>query len=412
MKGARLRMKAMGKSEMQFNQSRELVFTLADNARVTVQYFPSCTEAQLVLSDAAHHACDESAALAEHISADGVAQVFRPLRRVPDEGHDSKTMAVELMQRLLELDPAAPLVLGTLCRHEGLQMSFPRGYFGSAGALPRRTFCQARDGTPLALRYYHAASDLIVILLHGATTHDSLYAPLARFMSARNLAQIYAPTLRGHGASGGRRGDVDYIGQLEDDIADLISYVRAGSPRARIILLGHSMGGGLALRFAASRYASQVDGYILLAPYLGVLAPTQMSLRQPGWARSHLGNGVVLTFANALAISRWNDRRLVDFDIPKVLASDFDTRWYSYRMWSSAAPHLNYRSDLRALVKPTLLLVGTQDQMFAPAVYAKVNSYARTVALRFVPNATHLGIVYSPRTHQHISSWLMRLSKE
>jgi alpha-beta hydrolase superfamily lysophospholipase len=30
----------------------------------------------------------------------------------------------------------------------------------------------------------------------------------------------YVPDIRGHGGSG-RRGDIDYIGQLDDDLADL-----------------------------------------------------------------------------------------------------------------------------------------------------------------------------------------------
>ena len=45
-----------------------------------------------------------------------------------------------------------------------------------------------------------------------------------------------------------RRGDVDYIGQMEDDLAALDRRAR----RARIkksSLLGHSSGGGLVVRF-------------------------------------------------------------------------------------------------------------------------------------------------------------------
>lgn len=387
----------------------ELVFPVRDNACVTVQYYPSCTEARLVLSDAAHHNAQESAELAEHISVDGVAQVFRPLRRYPDYGYDSRTMAYELMDTLLARDANAPLVFGNFSRQEGLQIHFPDGYFGSAGTLPRLTFFKARDDVPIALRYYDADSDLVLILLHGATTHDSLYSPLARFMSTRNLAQIYAPTLRGHGTSGGRRGDVDYIGQLEDDIADLIAHVRAKSPHAKIIVAGHSMGGGLALRLAASRYAAQVDGYILLAPYLGALAVLQNQGGQYGWAQSHLSKGIVLTLANALGISRWNHTRLLDFNIPEVMRNALDIRGYTYRFWASATPHLNFHNDLRALDKPTLLLAGTNDQMFAPDVYAQVNAYTQAITLQFIPNATHLGIVYTPCTHQLIASWLKRL---
>jgi alpha-beta hydrolase superfamily lysophospholipase len=387
--------------------SRELVFELADNTSLTARYYPSVTEAQLVLGDMADLTLQQVIEFAEHISGDGVAQVFQPLRREPPGTHNSRTLANELLALLLARNPTSPVALGKFSHAEGFQVDFPEGYFGSAGQIPQRGFYQARDGTLLALRLYFASSELIVILLHGATTHDSVYAPLARFISARNLAQVYAPTLRGHGVSGGRRGDVDYIGQLEDDIADLISHVRRQSPQSALVLMGHSMGGGLALRFASSRYANLVDGYILLAPYLGLFAPTQKKNGNHGWARAHLGRGIALTLANAFAISRWNDRSLVDFNIPDVLHSAMDTQRYSYRLWTSATPHLDFRKDLRAL-KPTLLLIGEQDQLFSPAAFDRVNTYSKNVEIQAIPNATHLGIVYSPGAHQSISEWVAR----
>jgi non-heme chloroperoxidase len=43
--------------------------------------------------------------------------------------------------------------------------------------------------------------------------------PLAKTLQAEGVT-VYAPDLRGHGSSG-RRGDIDYIGQLDDDLVDL-----------------------------------------------------------------------------------------------------------------------------------------------------------------------------------------------
>jgi alpha-beta hydrolase superfamily lysophospholipase len=45
--------------------------------------------------------------------------------------------------------------------------------------------------------------------------------PLAKALNAAG-ATVYAPHIRGHGESG-RRGDIDYIGQLDDDLADLMA---------------------------------------------------------------------------------------------------------------------------------------------------------------------------------------------
>ena len=44
---------------------------------------------------------------------------------------------------------------------------------------------------------------------------------LAEALAARGV-ETYAPDIRGHGASG-TRGDIGYLGQLEDDLADFVA---------------------------------------------------------------------------------------------------------------------------------------------------------------------------------------------
>ena len=93
-----------------------------------------------------------------------------------------------------------------------------------------------------------------------------------------------AVDIRGHGASG-TRGDVAYRGQLDDDLADLIAELRKTYPAARFSLIGHSSGGGFALRIAGSPLGDAFDRFVLLAPYLGYSAPTNRPAEGPGlWA--------------------------------------------------------------------------------------------------------------------------------
>lgn len=94
----------------------------------------------------------------------------------------------------------------------------------------------ARDGTPLSFRHYPAATNTHLILVHGSSAHSAYLHAFAEYLSVKNIASVYSPDLRGHGLSPARRGDIDYIGQLEDDLADLISHIRKGMPdSARII---------------------------------------------------------------------------------------------------------------------------------------------------------------------------------
>src|SRR6201996_7674521 len=147
--------------------------------------------------------------------------------------------------------------------------------------LPSLNRYLARDGIPLAYRLYPGRGDEVVILLHGSGTESSVMNGPAKALNADG-ATVYAPDLRGHGASG-RRGDIDYIGQLDDDIADLAMLVRKEHRHAKLTLIGFSGGGALTIRIAGGKYGALFDRYILIDPAIVYPSP----IARPGtggWA--------------------------------------------------------------------------------------------------------------------------------
>jgi len=109
---------------------------------------------------------------------------------------------------------------------------------------------RARDGAQLGLRRFAPQKDQnpLVILLHGSGWHGGAYVALGEALNEQLGYEVLIPDLRGHGPDPIRRGDLDYIGQFEDDLADLIETYRGKERPA--YLVGHSSGGGLAIRFA------------------------------------------------------------------------------------------------------------------------------------------------------------------
>ena len=115
-------------------------------------------------------------------------------------------------------------------------------------------------------------SGRIAILAHGSSASSIAMNALAKALAANGIA-TYALDMRGHGHSG-TRGDIAYFGQLDDDLADFVGFVRKSDPDARLLLIGHSSGGGFVLRVAGSALQGQFARFILLAPYLGYDAPS------------------------------------------------------------------------------------------------------------------------------------------
>ena len=155
--------------------------------------------------------------------------------------------------------------------------------------LPGLQPFQGRDGTALAYRHYPArtaATDRVAIVVHGSSGSSGTTIHALSSALAKRGVQTYAVDIRGHGASGSR-GDIGYVGQLEDDLAELVAVVRTTNPSAPLTLIGHSSGGGFALRIAGSPIQGLFARTVLLAPYLGYDAPTN----QPGgggWARADI----------------------------------------------------------------------------------------------------------------------------
>jgi len=270
--------------------------------------------------------------------------------------------------------------------------------------LPGLKKYQARDGVQLSYRYYSAESDTTMILLHGSGWHSQYFLPLAQFLSAEGLAKVYTPDLRGHGPNPVRRGDVDYICQLEDDLADLLDMVRARNPKDMLIVGGHSSGGGLALRFAGSQYGNQADAYLMLSPFLKYNAPT-MRLNSGGWARPYTRRIIGLTMLNNIGIHWFDFLSAIEFNMPKESRNGTETLFYSHRLNTAFAPR-DYKKDLKAISQPLMVVAGTADQAFIAEEFEPVISQYTSVEVKLLPDVSHMGVVVGPEIRIVIETWL------
>jgi alpha-beta hydrolase superfamily lysophospholipase len=116
-----------------------------------------------------------------------------------------------------------------------------------------------------------------VVLLHGLAEHSGRYAELVGRLVARGLA-VYTLDHRGHGRSAGPRANIGRFAWLVDDAAARVATARAEQPGVKVALLGHSMGGAIALATALA-HPGLVHALALSAPALGAdPAPPRLQL--------------------------------------------------------------------------------------------------------------------------------------
>ncbi len=276
---------------------------------------------------------------------------------------------------------------------------------GGAPQMPEARPVLMRDGYPLMVRDYPNADGPLLILIHGSGWNGLQFSGLAPHLQAKG--EVLVPDLRGHGAAPGRRGDVAYIGQLEDDLADLID-ARA-RPGQAMVLIGHSSGGGLVVRFAGGPHGDRLTGAILLAPFLKYNAPTTRP-NSGDWARPLLRRIIGLSMLNSFGITALNHLTAIEFNMPDAVLNGplghLATTAYSFRMNQSFAPRRRYLDDVAALPR-FLLVAGGADEAFVAEGYEPLMAPRNPRGdYLVVPGVGHLGIVDAPATAQAVDAFL------
>lgn len=268
---------------------------------------------------------------------------------------------------------------------------------------------RARDGEELAYRLYESTAERILIFVHGSSYHGLGYHSLAAALSLAGAAKVVLPNMRGHYQSGRRRGDVEYIGQLEDDVADLIGELRAQHRSGPITLGGHSSGGGFAIRFAGGPHAREVSSYLLLAPAIPV-SPAMRQGTAGGWANLNFRRLYGLLALNIIGIHGFDGLPIIEFNKPAKYWDGTETLSYSYRLNVSYHPRYRYQNDLAGLGGSTLVMIGQNDEAIDPEILHKIFA-ASAPKSQFVvrPQTSHFGIYSDPKVWNTIGAWLKAL---
>ncbi|MBD3729379.1 MAG: alpha/beta hydrolase [Sphingomonadales bacterium] len=118
-----------------------------------------------------------------------------------------------------------------------------------------------------------------IVVAHGYAEHAGRYDAFGQWFAARGFG-VHALDHHGHGQSGGARGVICSFDEAAADIDRLVDKVLGESGLVQVKLLGHSMGGSLALHYAIA-HQDKLSGLILSGPAIGggVSAPMNLVLR-------------------------------------------------------------------------------------------------------------------------------------
>ncbi len=117
--------------------------------------------------------------------------------------------------------------------------------------------------TASGLWYETQGTGPAVLLLHGSNLDHHSFDDIATALTADH--QVISTDLRFHGQSRDDGGTVSFV----NDVTELLNAAKT----QRVMLIGHSMGAGIALDYALA-HPDRVDALVLLAPTVSGFAPT------------------------------------------------------------------------------------------------------------------------------------------
>jgi alpha-beta hydrolase superfamily lysophospholipase len=206
----------------------------------------------------------------------------------------------------------------------------------------------------------------VVVIAHGAGEHSGRYAHVAARLVGEGYA-VYALDHRGHGKSEGPRTLLDRMDNVVADLDSLVVLAGGEHPGVPLFLLGHSMGGAIALSYTIA-HQDRLAGLILSAP-LAALEAASPAQRIAAKVLSAVAPRLPVVAVDPSLVSR--DPAVVEAykTDPLVHHGKIPARTVA----ELAAAVESYPEAVRAITVPTLIMYGGADRLVPPAASVMVN---------------------------------------
>jgi alpha-beta hydrolase superfamily lysophospholipase len=195
-----------------------------------------------------------------------------------------------------------------------------------------------------------------IVLAHGASEHSGRYAWTGEQFAARGYA-LYAVDHRGHGRSAGDRAVIDRMSHAVEDLHTLVERAAAAQPDRPVVLLGHSMGGAVALSYTIE-HEDALDALVLSAPLAALEAASPVQ-RVAGRVLSVVAPKLGVVGIDSSAVSR--DPHVVeDYDADEL---NYHGKLPARTVGELTAAIDGYPEAVKRFRLPMLVLHGTADRL-------------------------------------------------
>ncbi|WP_031481145.1 alpha/beta hydrolase [Streptomyces bicolor] len=122
-------------------------------------------------------------------------------------------------------------------------------------------------GTIVVREWPNPRPRCLALVIHGYGEHVGRYAEVADLLVTHGAA-VFGPDHAGHGRSAGERVVIEDFEDVVADVHAVADLARAAHPGVPVVMIGHSMGGLIAARYA-QLHGHELAALILSGPVIG-----------------------------------------------------------------------------------------------------------------------------------------------
>jgi pimeloyl-ACP methyl ester carboxylesterase len=205
------------------------------------------------------------------------------------------------------------------------------------------------------VRYLMAGSGPPVVLIHGITSSADTWKPAMAALAREHT--LIAPDLLGHGASAKPRGDYS-LGAYASGVRDLL----AALGHDRVTVVGHSLGGGVAMQFAY-QFPERTERLVLVSSG-GLGREVNLLLRAAALPGAELVLPLLVPRWLGVAVDRagWAGSRL-----GLAARRDIEEMVRGFLSLNDASARAAFLHTLRAVIEPGGQRVSGRDRLYLTA---------------------------------------------
>jgi len=219
----------------------------------------------------------------------------------------------------------------------------------------------------------------VLLVVNGLAEHSGRYTNLANYFVPKGYA-VYSYDHQGHGKSEGLRCYIERFSEYLDNLKTFVDIVRHEQGYAKIFVIGHSMGGTIAIAYAI-HHQHELDGLLLSGATLKTGPTVSPALIAMAGILSLLLPKIGTTSLDASAISQ--DKTVVDAYVsdPLVCRGKIPARLGAELIKTMH----ELPSQMPDIDLPILIMHGTADRLSDPKgsqmLFERVGSKDKTLKL-------------------------------